>query len=144
SRSSEQNVLDEAFPDQVGAVEIHADDDAGDEDDDDALDQLALAGPLDLLQLAPRLGDEVLEPPAGDRAGFAGRFGLSTCAPGPQHGSSQPLVFRPTPMRALPASAENVGREIITARSRHGSATAEPDFAPLIAAGGLEPPTSAL
>src|SRR5207244_2110152 len=80
SRSSEQNVLDEAFPDQVGAVEIHADDDAGDEDDDDALDQLALAGPLDLLQLAPRLGDEVLEPPAGDRAGFAGRFGLSTCA----------------------------------------------------------------
>src|SRR3989442_2540465 len=79
-RSSEQNVLDEAFPDEVGAVEIYADDDAGDEDDDDALDQLALSGPLDFLQLAPRLGDEVLEPPARDRARLAGGFGLSAGA----------------------------------------------------------------
>jgi hypothetical protein len=57
---SEQDVLYEALPDQIGAVQIDADDDAGDEDDDDALDQLALTGPLDFLELAPRLAHEVL------------------------------------------------------------------------------------
>src|SRR3954452_14846915 len=55
---AEEDVLDEPSEDLVGAPEVDADDDAGDEHDDRPLDQLRLRRPLDLLQLAPRLADE--------------------------------------------------------------------------------------
>src|SRR5690349_20040899 len=56
---SQEDVVDDGLPDLVVRVEIHADDDAGDQDDERALDQLLLARPLDLVQLAGRLADEV-------------------------------------------------------------------------------------
>src|SRR3954469_11711645 len=56
---AEEDVLDEPSEDLVGAPEVDADDDAGDEHDDRPLDQLRLRRPFDLLQLAPRLADEV-------------------------------------------------------------------------------------
>src|SRR4051794_11331947 len=56
---AEEDVLNEPAEDLVGAPEVDADDDAGDEHDDRALDQLRLRRPLDLLELAPRLADEV-------------------------------------------------------------------------------------
>jgi hypothetical protein len=58
---AQQDVLDEATEDLVGEEQVRARDQAGDQDDDGALDQLLLAGPVDLLQLAPRLLDEVPE-----------------------------------------------------------------------------------
>src|SRR5438132_9892860 len=54
----QEDVLDDALEDEIGAVEEHADDQTGDQHHDDALDELVLPGPLDLLQLTPRLGDE--------------------------------------------------------------------------------------
>src|SRR5436853_566380 len=54
----EEDVLDDALPDQVVGVEVHPDDQAGDQHDRRPLDHLRLARPLDLLDLAPRLGDE--------------------------------------------------------------------------------------
>src|SRR5436190_6481511 len=65
---SQQDVLDEALPHEIGSVQIDADHDARHEDDHDALDELILVGPLDLLELAPRLADEALEPAAGNVA----------------------------------------------------------------------------
>src|SRR5690348_5371489 len=56
---SQEEVVDDVLPDLVVQIEIRADDDAGHEDDDRALDQLLLARPLDLLQLAVGLADEV-------------------------------------------------------------------------------------
>jgi hypothetical protein len=53
-----KDVLDEPTEELVGDPKIDADDQAGDENDDRALDQLLLTGPLDLLQLAPGLTDE--------------------------------------------------------------------------------------
>src|SRR5262245_65838769 len=58
--ASEQNVLDETTEDLVREEQVHARDETGDQDDGGALDQLVLAGPVDLLQLRPRLGDEAL------------------------------------------------------------------------------------
>src|SRR5436853_82173 len=55
---AQEDVLDEPLEREVGDPEIGADDRAGDEHDDDALDQLLLAGPFDLLQLGDRLLDE--------------------------------------------------------------------------------------
>jgi hypothetical protein len=63
---SKEDVLDEALPHEVGAVEKDADGDTRDEDDDDSLDQLALPRPLDLLELSPRLRDEVLDAASGN------------------------------------------------------------------------------
>ena len=54
----EKDVLDETTEDLVGDPEVDAHDDARDEDDDGALHNLLLPGPLDLLELAPRLADE--------------------------------------------------------------------------------------
>ena len=45
-------MLDETPEDLVGEEQVEADDEAGDEDDGGALDQLLLAGPLDLLSSA--------------------------------------------------------------------------------------------
>src|SRR5919204_1391051 len=64
----EEDVLHEAPEDLVGGVEVDADDEAGDEDDGGALDDLRLARPLHLLQLAPRLLDEALAASTGERA----------------------------------------------------------------------------
>src|ERR687888_1951598 len=61
----QEDVLDHALPDQVVRVQVDADDEACDEDDRSALDHLRLARPLDLLQLAPRLGDEPARAAAG-------------------------------------------------------------------------------
>jgi hypothetical protein len=58
-------VLDEAPEELVGEEQVRAGDQTGDEDDRGALNQLLLAGPVDLLQLAPRLLDEVPEAVAG-------------------------------------------------------------------------------
>src|ERR671934_2391822 len=61
----QEDVLDHALPDQVVRVQVDADDEARDEDDDGALDHLRLVRPLDLLQLAPRLADEPARAAAG-------------------------------------------------------------------------------
>src|SRR6476620_11332531 len=50
--------LDDRLPDQIVEIEIGADHDARDQHDNRSLDHLRLAGPLDLLQFGPRLGDE--------------------------------------------------------------------------------------
>src|SRR3954451_7592389 len=63
--------LDEVLEDDVAAPEEDAHDEACDQDDGDALDQLVLAGPLDLLELAPRLGDEPARATAGRAACLA-------------------------------------------------------------------------
>ena len=55
---SQKDVADEGLEELVGCVEIHADGHARDDDDDGALGHLLPAGPLDLLQLRPRLPDE--------------------------------------------------------------------------------------
>src|SRR5262249_9447101 len=69
----QEDVLDEPLEDLVRGVEIEADDDAGDQDDDRALDHLRLRRPLDLLELTPRFGCE----PAAARAGDTARAGLA-------------------------------------------------------------------
>src|SRR5919198_1563325 len=61
----QEDVLDHALPDQIVRVQVDADDKARDEDDGRALEHLRLVRPLDLLQLAPRLGDEPARPTAG-------------------------------------------------------------------------------
>src|SRR4051794_17635360 len=55
---TEEEVLDDALPEQVVGVEEDADDRAGDQHDGRPLDHLVLPGPVDLLQLRPRLADE--------------------------------------------------------------------------------------
>ena len=62
---TQEDVLDEPLEREIGQPEICADDDARDQDDRDALDQLLLPRPLDLLQLGGGLGDEA--PQAGAR-----------------------------------------------------------------------------
>src|SRR2546425_11060408 len=57
---AEEDVLDQALEDLVGAPQVGTDDSASDEDDDCGLDDLLLPRPLDLLQLRPRLRDESL------------------------------------------------------------------------------------
>ena len=68
--------MDEAPEDLVGEEQVRARDQTGDEDDGGALDQLLLAGPVDLLQLTPGLGHEVAEAAAGQVAAAVGRRGL--------------------------------------------------------------------
>src|SRR5581483_906596 len=68
---SQQHVLDERADRLVGAVEEDPDDRAGDLDDDRSLHDLGAPGPLDLLQLAPRLADE-REAPRADAVGEGG------------------------------------------------------------------------
>ena len=72
--------MDEPLEGEIGEPQIGADDDAGDQDDRRALDQLLLGRPFDLLQLGDRLSDEAPDPgprkPALDlrlRAAYAGR-----------------------------------------------------------------------
>jgi hypothetical protein len=72
--AAEEDILDETLEDKVGRVEPDADDQAGDQHDHDALDELILSRPLDLLKLAPRLTDEAAEAAARD-AKLAGRLG---------------------------------------------------------------------
>src|SRR5215203_1189836 len=60
----QQDVADEGLEDEIREPEVRADDRAGDDYDDRSLDDLALRGPLDLLQLGPGLGDEAPEAPA--------------------------------------------------------------------------------
>jgi hypothetical protein len=66
--AAEQESLDERLEDQVGDPEKRADDGAGDEDDDGSGQDLALAGPVDLLQLRPALGDEAAASTASSAA----------------------------------------------------------------------------
>ena len=54
----EQDVADQGLESLVGGEEVRADDGAGDEHDDRPLDDLSLARPFDLLQLAPGFADE--------------------------------------------------------------------------------------
>jgi hypothetical protein len=68
--------LDEAPEDLVGEEQVRARDQTGDEDDGGALDQLLLAGPVDLLQLGPRLADEALAACAGDVVAVGALGGL--------------------------------------------------------------------
>src|SRR5262245_38636865 len=70
--ASEQNVLDETTEDLVREEQVHARDETGDQDDGGALDQLVLPGPVDLLQLRPRLGDEALAALPRDVASVGG------------------------------------------------------------------------
>jgi hypothetical protein len=55
---TEEDVAHERLERLIGSKEVRADDRAGDQDDDRALDDLGLARPFDLLQLTPRLADE--------------------------------------------------------------------------------------
>src|SRR6266536_731496 len=50
--------LDDRLPDQVVHVEVDADHDARDQHDNRSLDHLGLTGPIDFLQLCPRLREE--------------------------------------------------------------------------------------
>src|SRR5919106_57134 len=54
----EEDVAHEALEDEVGRIEVGADDRHGDDDDDGRGEQLLAAGPLDLLELAPGLRRE--------------------------------------------------------------------------------------
>src|SRR4029079_4086712 len=71
---SKQDVLDEAAKELVRQEQVEARDEAGDEDDRGALDQLLLARPVDLLELAPRLGDEAPDAPARGTAALTRRL----------------------------------------------------------------------
>src|SRR3954468_11436873 len=53
-----QKPLDDVLPEDVVRIEVDADHDAGDQHDHRSLNHLRLAGPLDLLQLRPRLAEE--------------------------------------------------------------------------------------
>src|SRR5262249_2214099 len=55
----EEYLLDQRLEHEVRQPEIRSNDNARDEHDDSGLDDLLLRRPLDLLQLAPRLGDEL-------------------------------------------------------------------------------------
>src|SRR5438874_3936064 len=59
SRLPQQHFLDESLKDLIGSPQVGADDDAGDEHDDRALDHLLLPRPFDLAQLAPGLRQEM-------------------------------------------------------------------------------------
>src|SRR5581483_8220302 len=63
-----EDFRDDVLPNLVVQVEVGADDQAGDQHDDRALDHLVLARPLHLLELRPRLHDEVAA-----AAGLVGR-----------------------------------------------------------------------
>jgi hypothetical protein len=71
---TEEDVLDEPLESEIGEPEIRADDDARDQDNRDALDQLLLTGPLDLLQLGGGLADEAPDSGAW-QAALDDRFG---------------------------------------------------------------------
>src|SRR5215831_15863276 len=73
---SEVELADELVEDQVGEVEEGPHHDAGDDDDDGALDQVVLRRPLDLAELTDRLADEVADPRSLPPARGAGRCGL--------------------------------------------------------------------
>src|SRR5262249_6584330 len=51
------------LPEEVVRIEIDADHDAGDQHDNRSLNHLRLPRPLDLLELGPRLADEIEEAP---------------------------------------------------------------------------------
>src|SRR6266540_5763066 len=69
---AEEDVLDEVLGGDVAEPDVGPDDDARDEHDERALDDVGLRRPLDLLQLAPALGDE----PLRARLLLAARAGL--------------------------------------------------------------------
>src|SRR5215211_554382 len=69
----QQNVADEAAEGEVRDGEVGADDGDGDDHDDRGGGKLTAAGPLDLLELGPRLADE----PARAAAALALRAGLA-------------------------------------------------------------------
>src|SRR5579883_3074639 len=91
---SEEDVDDEALERLVGRVQVHADDEARDDHDRRAGDELALPRPLDLLQLHPRLLDvraqpaeEAAPPDDGGRPdGLGLRRRLGLAGPGPRPG----------------------------------------------------------
>src|SRR5436309_2903464 len=66
------DLLDDVLPDQIVRIEIDADHHAGDQHDNRSLNHLRLTGPVDLLELRPRLGDEAAAL-AALRAGLAFR-----------------------------------------------------------------------
>src|SRR5919108_5826253 len=57
----EEDVFDEAREGEVGDPEVRPDDGDRDDDDDRRREELAPARPLDLLELADRLGSETAE-----------------------------------------------------------------------------------
>src|SRR5581483_6338223 len=59
----QQDLGHDVLPHGVVEIEVAADDQAGDQHDDGALDHLVLGRPLDLLQLGPGLRDEVRAAP---------------------------------------------------------------------------------
>ena len=68
-------MLDEPLEREIGEPQVGANDDACDQDDRGALDQLLLARPVDLLQLRRRLPDEASEAGAWKLPSLAGRGG---------------------------------------------------------------------
>jgi len=59
SSSPQQNAVDEGADDLIEAPQVEADDRAGNDDNDDALERLASARPVDLPELGGRLADEL-------------------------------------------------------------------------------------
>src|SRR4051794_5981621 len=57
-----QDPLDDVLPEDVVRIEVDADHDAGDQHHHRSLNHLRLAGPLDLVQLRPRLAEECEAP----------------------------------------------------------------------------------
>src|SRR5437763_11056821 len=91
----EQHLLDDFLPELVVQPEVSADDDAGDEHDDRALDHLVLAGPLDLLQLCDRLADEPEESAAARRLDLTGRTIRRSAAPPRPRAASRATTWSP-------------------------------------------------
>src|SRR6185295_4625318 len=73
----DEHVLDESLEDEVTRVQEDADDHAGDQHDHNALDQLRLGGPFDLLELGNRLADEACDASAAGCPRLARRLGPS-------------------------------------------------------------------
>src|SRR5439155_24780969 len=95
---TEEDVLDEPLEGKIGDPQVGADDDTRDQHDRGALDQLLLAGPLDLLQLRRGLAYEA--PEAGARKQAPTRDGprlraRHTPSRLPLHDPGLPAVFRP-------------------------------------------------
>src|SRR5436190_15978279 len=97
----QQNLADELVEELVAEVEVRPDDHAGDDHDDRALDDLVLPGPLDLAELADRLGDEPLR--AGERQLAAAGLARRGLKGGPDRRLTAAVAHRALPR--LPACA---------------------------------------
>src|SRR5436190_15978577 len=103
----QQNLADELVEELVAEVEVRPDDHAGDDHDDRALDDLVLPGPLDLAELADRLGDEPLR--AGERQLAAAGLARRGLKGGPDRRLAAAVAHRALPRLASRAALRPAG-----------------------------------